>query len=82
MQWVETWLDGTSTWVPKTITIKYDTAQSRAPEPGKGVIGMGTLTGEVGKTKTVVMGAAQTVGGGWYMGVVVAAGVGFVGLVV
>jgi hypothetical protein len=43
---------------------------------------MGTLTGEVGKTKVAVLGAAPTQGlGGWRAGVV-AAGVAVVGAVV
>jgi len=81
-QWVETWLDSTSrTWVPRTITLRYKPAKL-APLPGSGEIGLGTLTGETGKTKTVVMGAAPSQGPGWKRGVVAAVGVGIVGMVV
>jgi hypothetical protein len=70
------------TWVPKTITINFDISPSKAPEPGKGIIGMGTLTGETGKTKTIVLGAAPTAGvGKWRVGMV-AAGVAVMGAVV
>ncbi|KAF2705825.1 hypothetical protein K504DRAFT_387033, partial [Pleomassaria siparia CBS 279.74] len=82
VQWVETWPVTTSrTWVPKTITVKFGHAQTPAAEPGKGSIGMGTLKGDVGKTRTVVMGAAATKGPEWYMGGVVAAGVGLLGMI-
>lgn len=43
---------------------------------------MGTLTGEAGKTKTIVAGAAPTQAVGWMKGVAAAVGVGVVGVVV
>ena len=77
MQWVETWPVSTSrTWVPKTLTIHFDHAQTLAPEPGKGVIGLGTIVGELGVTKTVVLGAAPTRTVQWARGAMVVAGLG------
>lgn len=77
VQWVETVVGTVHTWVPKTITVKFDAVPSQLPGPGKGVIGMGTLTGEVGVTRTYVEGAAATagLGGVWGWGVVGAVGV-------
>ena len=43
---------------------------------------MGTLTGKSGQTKTIVVGAAPTLGAGLMKGMVVAAGVGLAGLIV
>ncbi|KAF2649278.1 hypothetical protein K491DRAFT_721814 [Lophiostoma macrostomum CBS 122681] len=81
--WVETMIGGTSkTWVPKTITAFFPAVPSQGPMPAKGEVGMGTLTGQTGKTKTVLVGAAPTVGAGMIKGMVVAAGVGIAGLVV
>ena len=68
--------------MPKTITINFDISPSKAPEPGKGIIGMGTLTGETGKTKTVVLGAAPTGGARKWRAGMVAAGVAVVGAVI
>lgn len=83
VQWVETKIDGTlRTWVPKTITFNFHAHTTQGPLPGKGEIGMGTLTGDTGRTKTVVMGAAPTYTPGWMRGVAVAVGVGFAGMVV
>ncbi|KAF2734077.1 hypothetical protein EJ04DRAFT_523933 [Polyplosphaeria fusca] len=81
VQWVETSVAGVKTWVPKTITVKFEAVPSQLPGPGKGVIGMGTIEGETGKTKTVAEGAAHTMGAQWFRGVAVAAGVGLVGMV-
>lgn len=82
-QWVGTWLDSTSkTWVPITITMRYDGPGTSYGPPGKGAVGMGTLTGEAGKTQTVVMGAAASQVPAWKRGVVAAMGVGMVGMVV
>lgn len=82
VQWVETWVGGTSqTWVPKTISFHFKPYMTQAPLPGKGEIGMGTLTGEPGQTKTVAMGAAPTQAAGW-RGVAAAVGVGVVGMMV
>lgn len=81
-QWVETWLDSTSrTWLPVTITLRYKPTTTY-PTPGKGKIGMGTLTGETGKTVTIVLGAAASQTAGVVRGVVAALGVGLVGMVV
>jgi hypothetical protein len=83
VQWVETTLGGTySTWWPHTISLDFDPAKNQAPLPGKGEIGMGTLTGRTGQTQTIVMGAAPTQGAGWVKGVAAAVGVGVVGMVV
>jgi hypothetical protein len=79
--WIETWLDSTSrTWVPKTVTFHFPEI-SPAPRPGKGEIGLGTLTGNSRKTQTVALGAApsQTAG---LMGIAAAIGVGIVGMAV
>lgn len=82
VQWVETWFGGTSqTWIPKTITFQFRPWPTQAPLPGKGEIGMGTLTDEPGKTKTILVGAAPTQAAGWIRGVVAAMGVGVVGIV-
>lgn len=81
-QWVATWLDSTSrTWVPQTITLRYKPTVV-APPPGKGEIGMGTLTGKTGVTRTVVLGAAPAQTVGVVRGIVAAVGVGIVGMVV
>ncbi|KNG52475.1 hypothetical protein DDE82_006325 [Stemphylium lycopersici] len=81
VQWAETFIGGTySTWWPHTISLDFK--QTVISLPGKGQIGMGTLTGKTGQTRTVVVGAAPTNGvGGWVKGVAVAAGVGVMGLV-
>ncbi|KAF2111482.1 hypothetical protein BDV96DRAFT_650040 [Lophiotrema nucula] len=62
VQWIETWIGTSRTWVPVTITVKFIAVPSQLPGPGKGVIGMGTLTGDTGVTKTVVVGAGPTMG--------------------
>ncbi|KAF1921440.1 hypothetical protein BDU57DRAFT_426151, partial [Ampelomyces quisqualis] len=81
IQWVETWIGSTySTWVPKTIVLHFRT-MSPAPPPGRGEIGMGTLTGET-QQQTVIMGAAPSHRPDWVRGVVAAIGVGVAGLVV
>jgi hypothetical protein len=77
VQWIETWIGGrTQTWVPRTVTFNTPALITQAPHPGKGEIGMGTLTGQVGVTKTVVAGGAPTRGVEWMvalMGLVAAA---------
>ncbi|PSN66042.1 hypothetical protein BS50DRAFT_404749 [Corynespora cassiicola Philippines] len=84
VQWKETWIGGTSqTWVPVTITFKYPAHMTTEPAPGKGQVGMGTLTGEVGVVRTAAAaGAAATDAPGWKRGFVAAVGVGLAGLVV
>jgi hypothetical protein len=83
VQWAETFIGGTySTWWPHTISLDFDAQANQAPPPGKGEIGMGTLTGKTGQTQTIVMGAAPTQGAGWAKGVVAAVGVGVVGMMV
>ncbi|KAH8725858.1 hypothetical protein GQ44DRAFT_615058, partial [Phaeosphaeriaceae sp. PMI808] len=80
-QWLETWVGGTSqTWVPKTIVYHYEPMPT-APSPGRGEIGMGTLTGDTGKTQTV-MGVAPVHTARLIHGVAAAVGVGIAGLVV
>ncbi|ORY19562.1 hypothetical protein BCR34DRAFT_582260 [Clohesyomyces aquaticus] len=82
VQWVETMLKGgIKTWVPVTVAVTFVAVPSQAPQPGEGVIGMGTLTGQTGITKTVQEGAAPTMGAGW-MRIGAAVGVGIAGLVV
>ncbi|KAL6709097.1 hypothetical protein ACN47E_001913 [Coniothyrium glycines] len=85
VQWVETKIGGTSrTWVPLTVTFHFEPFLDPAPLPGKGEIGMGTLTGKTGQTQTIVMGAgaAPTDTAVWLKGVAAAVGVGLAGLVV
>jgi hypothetical protein len=82
-QWVETWIGGTSqTWVPKTITFHFQAMMTYVPPPGKGEIGMGTLTGKTGKTQTVILGAAPSQAAEWKKGVAAAIGVGIAGMAV
>ncbi|KAK7190411.1 hypothetical protein PSPO01_03386 [Paraphaeosphaeria sporulosa] len=83
VQWVETWIGGTSrTWLPHTITLRNEALSNAAPLPGKGSIGMGTLTGRLGVTKTIVkQGAAKTVGPEWKVGAMAALGMGIAGIV-
>ncbi|KAF2848147.1 hypothetical protein T440DRAFT_470485 [Plenodomus tracheiphilus IPT5] len=81
VRWVETWIGGTSrTWVPETTTIHFE-SRTPGPLPGSGRIGLGTIKGEVGRTKTIYAGAAATQAAGWMRGVAAAVGVGVVGLV-
>jgi hypothetical protein len=78
VKWYESWVGGTySTWFPTTITV-HPAFLTPAPRPGKGEIGMGTLTGELGGTS---LGAAPSQAPGW-KGIAAAAGVGIVGMVV
>lgn len=86
VQWVETWLGGTSqTWVPKTITFHFPAYVTQAAQPGMGEVGLGSLTGRTGFTKTVVVGgaaratAASEVGKAWAVAAV-GAGVGLIGV--
>lgn len=82
VQWIETWIDGTSrTWLPHTVTLRNEALSGAPPPPGKGRIGMGTLTGRLGVTRTVVQGAAQTVGPEWKVGAMAAMGIGIAGMV-
>jgi hypothetical protein len=81
VRWYESWVGGTySTWFPTTITV-HPAYLTPAPRPGKGEIGMGTLTGELGGTSTIVLGAAPSQAPGWAKGVAAAVGVGIVGMV-
>ncbi|KAF1943768.1 hypothetical protein EJ02DRAFT_121513 [Clathrospora elynae] len=83
VQWIETTIGGTySTWVPNTIIFDFKPYRTQAPLPGKGEIGMGTLTGKTGQTQTVMVGAAPTQGPGWVKGVAAVVGVGIAGMVV
>jgi hypothetical protein len=82
VQWVETWIGGTSrTWLPHTITLHNQAALETGPAPGKGQIGMGTITGRLGVTKTVIQGSAKTVGPEWKIGAMAAVGIGIAGIV-
>ena len=81
VQWLETWIDGTSrTWLPHTITLHQEALTGAAPPPGKGEIGMGTLTGKVGVTQTIIEGGAATTRPKWQAGAVAAMGMGMAGL--
>ncbi|EMD65077.1 hypothetical protein COCSADRAFT_181035 [Bipolaris sorokiniana ND90Pr] len=83
VQWVETFVGGTySTWWPHTISIDFKPQRSVAPAPGRGEIGMGTLTGKTGQTQTVVevVAAAPTHDSGWAKGVAAMVGVGIMGI--
>lgn len=74
MQWVETWINGVSqTWVPRTITYDFNAylPQAQGAQPGSGEIGMGTLIGSLGVTKTVTLGSAPTKKVQWALGAVV-----------
>lgn len=42
---------------------------------------MGTITGRLGVTQTVIQGAAKTVGPEWRVGAMAAVGIGMAGLV-
>jgi hypothetical protein len=82
VKWVETWIGGTSqTWVPQTLLFHFE-PMSPAPQPGEGVIGMGTLTGKPGQIRTFYMlAAAPTPTAVWLRGVVAAVGAGAIGMV-
>ncbi|KAB2108761.1 hypothetical protein AG0111_0g2884 [Alternaria gaisen] len=81
--WAETWIGGTySTWWPHTISLDFEPAQTHVPLPGVGVIGMGTLTGRAGVTRTVVVNSAPTSGLSWSKGLAAVVGVGMAGIVV
>ncbi|KAF2004195.1 hypothetical protein P154DRAFT_50751 [Amniculicola lignicola CBS 123094] len=79
VQWVETHIGSSTTWVPVTVTFKFAAVPSQGPLPGKGVIGMGSLTGEAGAVRTIAVGGAEGYGAGraWKGAVAVA---GFVGM--
>ncbi|KAJ9665674.1 hypothetical protein H2201_004158 [Coniosporium apollinis] len=82
--WAATVLpDGATTWVQLVFTQTYNVVPEQLPTPNKGVIGMGTLTGEVGVVRTSVpkyQNSGERMGGSW-RGVVVGAGVAVVGVV-
>ncbi|XP_014553159.1 hypothetical protein COCVIDRAFT_29604 [Bipolaris victoriae FI3] len=84
VQWVETFIGGTySTWWPHTVSIDFKPQRSVAPAPGRGEIGMGTLTGKTGQTQTVVevvAAAAPTQNPGWVRGVAAMVGLGVMGV--
>jgi len=81
--WAETWIGGTySTWWPYTISLDFKPVQTNAPLLGVGSIGMGTLTGKTGVTRTIVVNAAPTQGVGWAKGLAAAVGVGIAGMAV
>ncbi|KAF2202558.1 hypothetical protein GQ43DRAFT_306242 [Delitschia confertaspora ATCC 74209] len=80
VQWVETMIKGVKTWVPVTVTVRFEAVPSQFPQPGKGVIGMGTLTGKTGVTKTINAAPGET--GVWRRGLGVAVGVVAVGQLV
>lgn len=81
--WEETFIGGTySTWVPYTVSLDFKPSKIHPPLPGKGEIGMGTLTGNTGHTQTVVVGAAPTQGAVWVRGIAAAVGAGIAGIVV
>jgi hypothetical protein len=80
-KWYESWVDGTySTWFPTVITVIHK-EPSPPPLPGKGEIGMGSITGITGQTQTVEVGAAPSQTAAWMKGVAAAAGVGLAGMV-
>ncbi|OCL12044.1 hypothetical protein AOQ84DRAFT_166785 [Glonium stellatum] len=81
-QWVETTIGGVVTWVAHVYTQTFAAVPSQLPEPGKGEIGMGTLTGQVGVTKTVDAGAVETGRSVMWKKGAIAAGAVVVGLVV
>lgn len=83
VRWVETWIGGTSqTWLPQTLLFHFE-PMSPAPQPGEGVIGMGTLTGTPGQTKAFGMLAdAPKPTASWVRGVVAAFGAGAIGMLV
>ncbi|KAH7138876.1 hypothetical protein B0J11DRAFT_574821 [Dendryphion nanum] len=82
--WVETWIDKTfQTWVPKTVVVSFAAVPRPAALPGVGSVGMGSITGLTGVTKTVIA-AAPARPTGWGVGVGVGLGVaaGLAGLIV
>ncbi|KAF1978773.1 hypothetical protein BU23DRAFT_595339 [Bimuria novae-zelandiae CBS 107.79] len=81
VQWLETRIGTKQTWLPHTVTIHQEALSDAAVPPGRGEIGMGTLTGHPGATKTIIKGAAETKGPEWKVGVMAAMGVGIAGLV-
>lgn len=81
-QWVETHIGKATQWVPEIVTFHFE-SMSQAPLPGKGSIGMGTLTGEPGQTQTywTVVTAAATHAVDSKPAIAAAVAVGVVGLV-
>ncbi|KAF2011268.1 hypothetical protein BU24DRAFT_495485 [Aaosphaeria arxii CBS 175.79] len=84
VQWVESHIGTTATtWYPQTVVMLFKATPGQGAAPGSGAIGMGTLTGEVGRTKTVVAGSAATAEvkvWGKAVGVLAGVGLGVVGL--
>lgn len=81
-QWVEATIGSVVTWVPHVYTQTFAATPGQLPEPGEGEVGMGTLTGQVGVTKTVNAGAVETARGMMWKNGAIAAGAMVVGLVV
>jgi hypothetical protein len=80
-KWYESWVGGTySTWFPTVITVIHKEPLP-PPPPGKGEIGLGSITGLTGQTQTVEVGAAPSQTAAWMKGVAAAAGVGLAGMV-
>ncbi|EON69488.1 hypothetical protein W97_08748 [Coniosporium apollinis CBS 100218] len=82
--WAPTVLpDGATTWVQLVFTQTYNAVPEQLPTPNKGVVGMGTLTGEVGVVRTSVPkyknGGGRTEMG--WRGPAVAAGLAVIGAV-
>ena len=61
IQWIEAYINGLRTWLPKTQSFRFE-AMSQAPLPEVGTVGMETSTGKVEHTQTIYMvaGAAPT----------------------
>lgn len=80
--WVPTHIGPLETWVPKTITFHFE-PMSQAPLPGRGSIGMGTVTGETGQTQTIwtIVAAAPTTAIDSRQALAAAVAIGVVGLV-
>ncbi|OCK80409.1 hypothetical protein K432DRAFT_297765, partial [Lepidopterella palustris CBS 459.81] len=79
-QWVESVINGVATWIEIIYTQTFAAVPEQLATAGKGEIGMGTLTGQVGVTKTYGGGgAAVETGRVWARGVVVAGAVVVVG---
>lgn len=64
-----------------TITLEFAAVPQQASMPGKGEIGLGTLTGTVGSTRTLNM-AMETGKAVWKRGALAAAGAAAIGLAI